>query len=124
MPRFGDALRGSAFPTHKRHGFKCVSCGLDGTQSFTAWLSLSWEHLLPKGDPRRDDRAYIVTACMFCNLADNHYFRHAAKRGITFEGKTPDELVVQGRPYVMETREDYRRIYETDVRPGWLDPYR
>src|SRR6266852_1853147 len=55
MPRFDDALRGYAYPIHKRDGFRCRYCGLDGTQTFASWLSLSWDHLLPKGDPRRDD---------------------------------------------------------------------
>jgi len=118
MPTFTDSLRGYAFPIHKRDGFKCIYCGLDGKQSLPAWLSLSWDHLLPRGDTRRDDPAFIVTACMFCNTADNHYLDHAAKRGITFEGKTRDDLVAQRRPYVMKTREDYGRFWETDVRSG------
>lgn len=31
MPGFTDALRGYAFAVHKRDGFKCRYCGLDGT---------------------------------------------------------------------------------------------
>jgi hypothetical protein len=74
MPGFTDALRGYAHPTHRRDGFRCRYCGLDGTSSFGSWLSLSWDHLLPKNDSRRNDTDYIVTACMFCNVADNRYF--------------------------------------------------
>ena len=55
MPGFTDALRGYAFPVHQRDGFKCRYCGLDGTQSFANWLSLSWDHLLPKDHPNRDN---------------------------------------------------------------------
>jgi hypothetical protein len=42
---------------------------------------------------------------MFCNTADNHYFRHAEKRGLKFDGLTPEELVAQRLPYVLATRE-------------------
>jgi 5-methylcytosine-specific restriction endonuclease McrA len=66
MPGFTDALRGYAFPVHKRDKFKCRYCGLDGMASFANWLSLSWDHLLPRGHPERDNLEYIVTACMFC----------------------------------------------------------
>jgi hypothetical protein len=34
MPGFDDALRGYAYPIHKRDGFRCRYCGLNGTQSF------------------------------------------------------------------------------------------
>ncbi len=79
MPGFTDALRGYAFAVQKRDGFKCRYCGLDGTQSFGNWLSLSWDHLLPKGYSDRDNPDYIVTACMFCNTADKRYFDQAEK---------------------------------------------
>lgn len=117
MAAFTDSLRGYAFPVHKRDGFKCVYCGLDGTRSFEAWLSLSWDHLLPKGHPLRDQHAYIVTACMFCNVADNRYFDRAAERGITFDAKTREELVAQRKPYVLKTRKSYQEFWEAEVRP-------
>lgn len=118
MARFGDALRGYAFPIHQRDAFKCVYCGLDGSASFAAWLSLSWDHLLPKGHPSRDDPRYIVTACQFCNVADNQYFAQAIKRGLSFDGKTPEHLVAQRRTYVMKTRNDYLKFWESTVRHG------
>ena len=71
---FSDSLRGYAFSIHERDNFKCRYCGLDGSESFDNWLSLSWDHLLPKLHPNRDNHEYIVTACMFCNTADNQYF--------------------------------------------------
>jgi hypothetical protein len=49
MVAFDDALRGYAYPIHCRDGFRCRYCGLDGTKSFASWLSLHWDHLLPKG---------------------------------------------------------------------------
>ena len=116
MPAYDDSLRGYTFPIHKRDGFKCVYCGLDGLLDFSAWLSLSRDHLLPVGHQQRDDCEYMVTACIFCNQADNHYFEQAEKRGIRFDGKTRDELVAQRAPYVMKTREDYRGFWERKVR--------
>lgn len=120
MAALTDALRGYAFPIHKRDGFQCVYCGLGGAASFTTWLTLSWEHLLPKGHPRRDAPEFIVTACMFCNVADNQYFARAAKRGITFDGKTREELVAQRQPFVMKTRNSYREFWQTNVNQGSL----
>ena len=118
MPGFTDALRGYAFPVHQRDGFKCRYCGLDGTLSFGAWLSLSWDHLLPKDNPNRNDVDFIVTACMFCNTADNRYFEQAIKRGLIFEGKTPDELVEQRLSYVLKTRSSYEAFWSEHVKPA------
>jgi hypothetical protein len=117
MPGFSDALRGYAFPVHKQDSFKCRYCGLDGSLSFANWLSLSWDHLLPKGHPNRDQLEYIVTACMFCNTADNRYFEQAAKRGLQFDGLTPDELIAQRLRYVEATRKSYHQFWEEHVRP-------
>lgn len=113
-----DSLRGYAFVVHARDCFTCRYCGLDGTQSFTNWLSLSWDHLLPKGDPNRDNPEFIVTACMFCNTADNRYFDQAEKRGLRLCGLTPEQLVEQRRPYVERTRRDYQDFWEKQVRPS------
>ena len=115
MAAFADALRGYAFATHQRDEFRCVYCGLDGRASFEAWLSLSEEHLLPKGHPRRDDRAFIVTACLFCNVADNHYFAHLDKRGLVLDGLTREELIEQRRPFVVRVRESYRQFWLANV---------
>lgn len=115
MAGFTDALRGYAFGVHQRDHFRCRYCGLDGRESFAAWLGLSWDHLLPKGHPNRDNPAFIVTACIFCNTADNRYFDLAERRGVTFDGKTPEELVEQRRVYVERTREAYRQFWEERV---------
>jgi hypothetical protein len=115
MNNFTDALRGYAFSVLKRDSFKCVYCGLDGRESFQAWLCLSWDHLLPRDHPLRDEIEYIATACKFCNGADNQYFLKAPERGITFEGKTREELIVQRKPYVLKTRDSYLEFWRANV---------
>jgi hypothetical protein len=115
---FGDALRGYAYPVHRRDKFVCQYCGLDGTKSFENWLCLSWDHLLPNGDPNRDNTEFIVTACLFCNAADNWYFRHAEKRGLSFIGLTREQLVAQRKPYVLTVRGGYREFWSEKVGDG------
>jgi hypothetical protein len=115
MPKYSTALTGYAAEILKRDQYICRYCGADGTQSFDTWLSLSWDHLLPKGHPNRDNPDYIVAACNFCNTADNRYFDLAEKRGLKFDGLTPDELVAQRLPYVLETRRRYREFWEAIV---------
>jgi hypothetical protein len=115
MEKYTDSLRGYAFAVHKRDQFKCRYCGVDGTRLFDTWLSLSWDHLLPIGHPNRDNPEFIVTACNFCNVADNQYFVHAEQRGLKFDGLSRDELVAQRKPYVMRTRQSYREFWELKV---------
>ncbi len=112
---YSDSLRGYAYPIHKRDRFICRYCGLDGTSSFSDWLSLSQDHLLPRGHSDRENPEFIVTSCMFCNTADNRYFDLAEKRGLRFEGITPDELVEQRKPYVDSTRRSYREFWGSNV---------
>jgi 5-methylcytosine-specific restriction endonuclease McrA len=116
MPAYGDALRGYAFEIHRRDRFKCRYCGLDGSLTFAAWLSLSWDHLLPKGNPNRDDPDYIVTACMFCNTADNRYFDQVVARGLSLDGLSPEQLVAQRLPFVQRTRDSYQTFWLEQVR--------
>ena len=116
MPTFQDSLRGYAHVVHKRDNFTCRYCGLDGKKSFAEWLSLSQDHLLPKGHPDRDKLEFIVTACMFCNTADNWYFRNAEKNGLSFADKTPEELVEQRLPYVTKTRQAYETFWIEHVK--------
>ena len=114
---FTDSLRGYAHPVHKRDGFKCRYCGLDGSESFENWIRLSWDHLLPTGHADRDNMNFIVTACMFCNIADNWYFKKAEERGLKFDGMIPEELVEQRKPYVLKVRKEYRHFWEANVAP-------
>ena len=116
MPKFGDALRGYAHQVLKRDGFRCQYCGLDGSVSFSAWLALSWDHLLPKGHPERGNPEFIVASCTFCNVADNRYFDNASSRGLTFDGLDRNALVQQRRPFVEATRSAYRKFWEANVR--------
>lgn len=116
MAKYTDSLRGYAFQTHQRDGFKCRYCGADGTKSFDTWITLSEDHLLPKGHLHRDDPDYKVTACQFCNTADNRYFDLAEKRGLKLDGLTPDELVAQRLLYVQATRQSYQLFWEENVK--------
>ena len=118
MAGFTDALRGYALAVHRRDGFRCRYCGLDGTTAFGNWLSLSWDHLLPKGHPHRDNPDFIVTACMFCNTADNRYFDLAERRGLSFDALSPDQLVAQRLPYVEATRRGYQEFWVANVAAG------
>ncbi len=52
---------------------------------------------------------------MFCNTADNRYFDNAQKRGVVFDGLTPEELVAQRLPFVQATRESYREFWTANV---------
>ena len=107
--KYGDSLRGYAHPVHVRDGFLCRYCGLDGSQ-WPFWLCLSWDHLLPKGHPLRDDPAYIVTACRFCNESCNR---------TTFPDGTPEEIVAAKKAAIARVRSEYRRFWEAHVRsPG------
>jgi hypothetical protein len=105
----------------KRDHFRCRYCDLDGASSFTNWLSLSGDHLLPKGHANRDNPEFIVTACSFCNWADNRYFSHAKARGLSFDGLSPNELVEQRLRYVERVRSAYREFWEQNVAPAALD---
>ena len=111
---FADSLRGYGFPIHRRDGFRCQYCDLDGSK-WPHWLSLSIDHLLPKNHPERDEDEFIVTACMFCNTADNQFFSKAKQRGLKFDNMTRQELIKQRRPYVKKVRRAYRAFWTTEV---------
>ena len=115
MPGFDDSLRGYSFKIHQRDHFICRYCGADGTKSFATWLTLSSDHLLPKGHSNRNNPDYIVTACNFCNVADNHYFEKAERNSLKFDGLTPDELVAQRLPYVLAVRQAYQEFWEQNI---------
>lgn len=116
MAKFNDALRGYARRVLERDGFRCRYCGLDGATSFSNWLALSWDHLLPTGHSKRDDEEYIVTACSFCNTADNRYLEKAEAAGFVFDDRTPDQLVALRRKAVQTTRDSYLEFWKTNVR--------
>lgn len=114
MAKFDDSLRGYGFPIHLRDGFCCQYCGLDGS-TWPNWLTLSVDHLLPKDHPLRENEDFVVTACNFCNTADNQFFRHAIRRGLRFDGMSPAQLVEQRKPYVEQVRRAYKEFWESKV---------
>ncbi len=118
MTHSDESLRGYGHKIHQRDDFTCRYCGVDGKACFDTWLTLTVDHLLPKGHPKRECRDFKVTACHFCNTADNRYFDYAEERGLEFDGKTPDELVKQRKPYVERVREDRRKFWEKHVKSG------
>ena len=105
---FDDALRGYAHPVLQRDGFRCVYCGLDGAAALDNWLHLSWDHLLPRGHPDRDDQRYIVAACRFCNEVHN-------RTQFDVEGKTPEQIVAMKKEAVLARRADYKEFWEEEV---------
>ena len=109
MPKFGDALRDYAHPTLARNKFVCTYCGLDG-KYWPNWVYLSWDHLVPKSDPRRDDQAYIVAACTFCNALHN-------KTKFDIIGKSSQEIIDQKKPLVLERRGEYKDFWKENVNP-------
>lgn len=117
MPTFEGSLRGYSSKIFERDHYTCRYCGADGTKSFDTWLSLSRDHLLPKGYANWDNPDYMVTACQFCNTAANLYFSHASKEGFIFDGLTPDELVERRLPYVQKTRQAYKEYWRDKVLP-------
>lgn len=115
MPSYTDALRGYAAKILARDNYTCRYCGLDGRASFSNWLVLSEDHLLPKGHPNRDKEEFRVASCLFCNAADNRYLERAMQEGVSFDGKTPEELIEMRLPTVQRTRDAYREFWEANV---------
>ena len=115
MPSYTDALRGYAARILARDSYRCRYCGLDGRVSFSNWLALSEDHLLPKSHPKRNSAEYRVAACRSCNEADNRYLEKAAAAGLDFDSKTPEELIALRREAVLKTREQYQRFWEENV---------
>ncbi len=113
MTTYSDSLRGYGRKIYERDNFTCQYCGIDGKKSFDVWLTLSVDHLLPVGHPDREEDAFKVTACRFCNEADNQYF---TKYGFSFDGKKPEELIEQRRLYVQMRRDEYREFWEENVK--------
>jgi hypothetical protein len=109
VPSYTDSLRGYAAAVLKRDAYVCAYCGLDG-KVWPNWLYFSWDHLLPKGHPNRDEPEYIVAACTFCNTLAN-------RTVFAVEGKTRAELVAQKRPVVLARRAEYQAFWEAHVRP-------
>lgn len=117
MAKFDDSLRGYAFEIHRRDGFTCQFCGLD-CSTWPLWLWLSVDHLLPKGHPRREEPSFKVTACMFCNTADNRYLEKSNRTGTDWDSLNPEMLVERRRASVEKTRASYKHFWEQHVNPA------
>jgi hypothetical protein len=117
MPSYTDALRGYAARILARDNYRCRYCGLDGTASFSNWLALSEDHLLPKGHVYRNREEFRVACCQFCNVAGNRYLEQAVAAGVNFDGRTANDLVAMRLLTVQKTRDDYRRYWEENVAP-------
>jgi hypothetical protein len=114
VSQFTDSLRGYGFEIHRRDGFRCQYCGWDGS-IWPNWLFLSVDHLLPKDHRDRENSEFKVTACFFCNVADNHYFQRADERNMSFEGRTREQLVAQRLSYVTRVRNEYQEFFDRYV---------
>lgn len=110
---YSDALRGYAFEVHRRDGFRCVYCGIDGSR-WPTWLYLSWDHLLPRGNRLRDDERYIVTACRICNEFCN-------RTVFDVEDKTPQEIVDLKRTAIMARRTEHEEFWRGQVAGNEFD---
>lgn len=117
MISYSDSLRGYGDRIFERDNFTCRYCGADGGKRFEVWLTLSVDHLLPVGHVNREDVDFKVTSCQFCNTADNLYFSKREKYGLVFDGKSPEQLVEQRKPYVQKVRDDYYTFWVEKVRP-------
>ena len=114
--KYTDALRGYAYRVLKRDRFKCRYCGLEGKASFDNWLALSWDHLLPKGHPERNNEEFIVASCRFCNEADNRYFDRLAREGTSLDGLSRRELVLCRKKGIRASRKAYREFWDECVK--------
>ncbi|MCW5873599.1 MAG: hypothetical protein KIS88_03025 [Anaerolineales bacterium] len=81
-----------------------------GEASFEVWLTLSVDHLLPKGHPQRENEEYKVTACQFCNTAENRYFDKLAKQGLSLNNLSRSELVSRRLEHITNTRNAYQEF--------------
>ena len=98
-----------------RDHYKCRYCGHDGTLSFEHFQRLQHDHLLPRGNPQRDNRDFIVVACDICNGADNRFFNKVEAYALILDGKTPDELVEQRKPYVSTWRMEVEQNWKNEI---------
>jgi hypothetical protein len=88
---------------------------LELTGCTNIWLTLSVDHLLPVGHTDSEKDEFKVTACRFCNEADNYYF---TKYGLSLEGKSTEKLLEQRRSYVQAVRDKYKKFWEENVKPA------
>lgn len=113
----GLSLTGYSTEIFKRDGYRCRYCGLDGSLSFSNWLSLCGDHLLDESHPQTEEEEYIVSSCQFCNGVNNRHFGRPEYKAFIGQGcPTPEQLVDFRKPFVEETREKYFAFWEANVR--------
>lgn len=102
---------------YRRDQWICQYCGVDGRAQFAAWMSLSWDHLLPENHEHRDEPQYIVSACAHCNSMLSKYFEQAKKEDYTGD-LCRDELVERRRRYMAESMQTYFSYWLANVAPN------
>jgi hypothetical protein len=128
MPDYsGTALMGYARRVLERDRWTCRYCGLDG-RIWPNWLYLTWDHLLPRDNPRRDEdergkQEFIVAACFFCNVAHNRTRFTDELTPEQLAAVTPEQLVEQKRPRVLAKRAEYRDFWLANVASDAPPPF-
>ncbi len=85
-----------------------VCCGLDG-KIWPNWLFLSWDHLLSKDHPNRNNKDYIVTAYRFCNGVCN-------RTKFDVDNKKPEELVSLKKVAIEQVRNNYKDFFNQYIK--------
>lgn len=111
-----SSLQDYGHKVHIQHNFVCQYCGLDGKKSFENWLTLTVDHLLPKGHPKRNDIEFMVTACSFCNVADNHYFEREENQDIRTQDLSRTELIKRRKEVIHKVRQEHKEFWDKNVR--------
>lgn len=93
--------REDALKVFKRDHFKCQYCGLDGQKHFENWMILTVDHVHPHARGGGRHMENLVTACQPCNL---------------LKGKRAYASFEDARKYVLEKREEWRRVYADQVK--------
>ena len=84
----------------------CIAGGMEANgQTGFSYLGV---HLLPKGNPLRDDERFIVTACRFCNEPCNRTM-------FPVQGKTPQEIIEMKRIAMARVRNEYHHFWEENI---------
>lgn len=102
MAKYGDSLRGYGYKVHKRDGFICQYCGFDG-RSFSGWLQLTVDHIIPRGQGGTDEDDNMVTVCHVCNSITS---RMKFSIGMSIEDIKQEKI-----KKVKERQAEYRRFW-------------
>ncbi len=95
-----DRVYAAAEKIFRRDGWVCQYCKLDGRESVANWRPLTWDHLLPSSDMRRDSEDFIVTACGSCNMTLCQFWRVAQREAKDLVAATREELLAWRQTYL------------------------